>query len=257
MLHDRLYLRRRRDRGWPPSYRAGRRTREDAVETGYRQVAQLTGKLEAHTGASLASLHALDFGCGWGRLALPLAKRCEHVYGLDVAPSVLQEAERNAKKMKVSNVEWLDSGKLAELSGRYDVVISMFVFQHIPVREGERILAMLVEGLRAGGMGAIHVVLRPSKPWARLFRRVTRSMPPRDDKSMPVADEVPNTFPIRRRSRLHALRGYRHMLMGSYSLDRLGRLLADCGVAHWRVDFARASARSHSFDEVTIIFAKD
>src|SRR2546430_16092007 len=122
MLHDRLYLRRRRDRGWVPSYEAGRLTWERALETGYQQVAQLTRTLEAHTGSPLDSLRALDFGCGWGRLALPLAERCEHVYGLDVAPAVLREAERNAKKMNVSNVEWMDSGKLAELSGRYELV---------------------------------------------------------------------------------------------------------------------------------------
>ena len=75
MLHDRLYLRRRRDRGWVSSYQAGRLTRERALETGYEQVAQLTRTLEAHTGSPLDSLRALDFGCGWGRLALPLAER--------------------------------------------------------------------------------------------------------------------------------------------------------------------------------------
>ena len=65
------------------------------------------------------------------------------------------------------------------------------------------------------------------------------------------------TVLARRGSRLRAVRGYRHMLMGSYSLDSLGRQLADCGVTHWRVDFTRASARSRSFDAVTIIFSKD
>jgi SAM-dependent methyltransferase len=255
MLHDRLYLRRRRDRGWVPSYQTGRLTRERALETGYQQVAQLTRTLEAHTGSSLGSLRALDFGCGWGRLALPLAERCEHVYGLDVAPSVLQEAERNAKRLNVTNIEWMDAGKLAELSGRYDLVISMFVFQHIPVREGERILAMLVRGLRPRGMGAIYLVLRPSNPWAQLFRWMTTSPSSLDHKPMPVANGSPDTC-VRRRSRLRALRSYRHMLMGSYSLDRLGRLLADSGVARWRVDFARATT-PRAFDAATIVFAKD
>ena len=256
MFHDRLYLRRRRSRGWVSSYQVGRLTRERALETGYQQVAQLTRALEAHTGSSLDSLRALDFGCGWGRLALPLAERCEHVYGLDVAPSVLQEAERNAKRMNVSNVEWMDSGKLAELSGRYDLVISMFVFQHIPVREGERILAMLVRGLRPGGVGAIHLVLRPSNEWAQLLRWMTRSASRPNHKPTPVTGEPPDTASVRRRSRLRVLRRYRHMLMGSYSLDRLGRLLADSGVARWRVDFARATTPP-SFDEATIVFAKD
>jgi 2-polyprenyl-3-methyl-5-hydroxy-6-metoxy-1,4-benzoquinol methylase len=240
MLPGRLYLRRRRDRGWRFGYQAGDVTWEQAVEKGHEHVARLTRTLEAHTGSSLAGRHALDFGCGWGRFALPLAERCEHVYGLDVAPSVLQEAARNATRLNVGNVEWLDSGQLAELSGRYDLVISMYVLQHIPVREGERIFALLVGGLRPGGIGAIQVVLRPGNPWAPLLRLMTRAGP----------------TPARRRSRLRALRAYRHTIMGAYSLDRLGRLLAAAGVTDWRVSVAR-TARPQAFQAVTIVFAKD
>ena len=50
---------------------------------------------------------ALDYGCGVGRLTLPLAERCEHVYGVDVSPSMLREAARNAARMGLPNVEWV------------------------------------------------------------------------------------------------------------------------------------------------------
>jgi 2-polyprenyl-3-methyl-5-hydroxy-6-metoxy-1,4-benzoquinol methylase len=214
-------------------------TQERFFETGYQQVAKLAAQIERHTGCTLESRRALDFGCGRGRLALPLAERCEYVYGVDVSPSVLREADRNAKRMNVSNVEWLETGRLAELSGRYDLVQSAFVFQHIPSREGERIFATLVRGLRPGGVGAIHLTVRPSHPLAGFFRTKGKSVP-----------SAYNPFNL--------VRGrdwsYPYMLLHSYSLNRIGRLLVDAGVTQWHTRFTPTTERS--YDAVTIIFRK-
>ncbi len=225
MIYDRLYLRRRRDAGWLPSFQTGRITQEDARATGYKQVAKLAGMIEARTGASLESRCALDFGCGWGRLALPLSERCEHVFGVEVSQLVLNEAERIATEANVANVEWLQVDRLDELRGRYDLLISVLVFQHIPVAEGERLFTTLVQGLRPNGVGAIELVLRPAKPLARL-----RVAPSR-------------------------LRGQLHMLRGSYSLNRIGTLLAAEGVSDWHVDYTRAR-KADALDTVRIIFTK-
>jgi 2-polyprenyl-3-methyl-5-hydroxy-6-metoxy-1,4-benzoquinol methylase len=212
-------------------YGYGAKTREEFFERGYKDVARLATTIEALTGSALNSRRALDFGCGVGRLALPLAERCDHVYGLDVSPSVLREADRNARDMNLSNVEWVEAERLAELSGRYDLVLSTFVLQHIPVREGERIFAALLRGLRPGGIGAINVVLRPSHPVAGLLRW-TRTL-------------VRGWDP-----------GYPYMLMRSYSLNRLGRLLADAGITEWHARFTPGTTW-RSYDDVNIIFRKD
>ncbi len=225
MIYERLYLRRRRDAGWMPSFHTGRITEEDARATGYKQLAKLAELIEARTGASLGSRTALDFGCGWGRLALPLAERCEHVFGVEVSQLVLNEAERIATEANLANVEWLQVDRLDELRGRYDLVISVLVFQHIPVAEGERLFTTLVQGLRPGGVGMIELVLRPAKPMARL-----RVAPRR-------------------------LRGQLHMLRGSYSLNRIGRLLAAEGVSDWHVDYTNAPT-SESCDAVRVTFSK-
>jgi trans-aconitate methyltransferase len=247
MIYDRVYLRRRRNVGWRPSYKTGRITREDAADKGYKQLDRLASKIQAYTGASLESRRALDFGCGWGRLAIPLAERCERVYGVDVSPAVLQEAERNANRVNVSNIEWLETERLSELSGRYDLLISTAVFQHIPVREGERLFATLVHGLRPGGVAAVNMVLRPSHPWVELFRWI-RSSP----RSSPSPPNMPRG---RAQSHVQMLRQHRHMLMGAYSLNRLGRLLANEGVSVWHARFMRGTASP--FDAVTIFFRKD
>jgi len=247
MVYDQVYLRRRRKSGWLPSYQTGRISHEEAVATGYKHIALLTKRIEALTGASPESRRALDFGCGWGRLALPLAERCEYVYGVDASAVVLKEAERNASDKKASNVEWLPVARLAELSGRYDLVLSVLVFQHIPVDEGERLFAMLVEGLRPGGVGLIDLVLRPDHPVRGLFGSMKKSL-------------ATSASPLKlvrgwKRSSLGPLRGYLHLLQCSYSLNRAGRLLAEAGVKEWHVEIRPAPESEHS-DTARIVFRK-
>jgi ubiquinone/menaquinone biosynthesis C-methylase UbiE len=216
-------------------------TRERFFDTGRRDVAELAAAIEAHTGSTLQSRRALDFGCGVGRVTLPLAERCEHVYGVDVSLSMLREADRNARSMNLSNVEWVEAGSLPELSGRYDLVQSSLVFQHIPVCEGEQIFATLLRGLRSGGVGVIHVTLRPGHPLAGLLHWTI--------KSVPFAYNLFNLVRGRAWS-------YPHMQMNAYSLNRLGRLLADVGVTEWHAHFMAATTW-RSYDCATIIFRKN
>jgi 2-polyprenyl-3-methyl-5-hydroxy-6-metoxy-1,4-benzoquinol methylase len=187
-------------------------------ERGRRWVGNLGERIQTRTGCTIDSRRALDFGCGVGRIALPLAERCEHVYGLDVSPAVLREADRMAKHLNLTNVEWLDASAVDQLAGSYDLLLSFYVFQHIPSREGERIFAKLVQGLRPGGVAAVHFTIRPSKP--------------RLDKSYP------------------------YMLVNSYSLNRLMRLLAENGIYGVHVTWGNRSGPG-SYEEATLVFRKD
>jgi 2-polyprenyl-3-methyl-5-hydroxy-6-metoxy-1,4-benzoquinol methylase len=196
--------------------------RERFFTKGAEQVATLAARIEAQTGFTLEGQRALDFGCGVGRNALALAERCEHVYGLDVSPAVLREADHNASRLKLSNVEWMQADRLEELDGRYDLVCSFFVFQHIPSREGERIISTLVRGLRPGGVGAIHVTLPPS------FRRLDRS--------------------------------YLYRRLNCYSLSRLGKLLADQSITEWHAKLHPrpvSGTDERSYEDATLLFRKD
>ncbi len=214
--------------------------RERFFETGRRHVAEMLAAIESLIGADFQYRAALDYGCGVGRLTRPLAERCEHVYGVDVSPSMLREAERNAERMGLPNVEWLPAEQLDELSGAYDLVQSFLVFQHIPVREGERIFATLVRGLRPGGAGSIQVALRPSHPPAGAFHWTM--------KTVPFAYNVVNVAQGRAWS-------YPHMQMNHYSLNRLGRLLAEAGITEWHTRFLAGLGRM-SHDSAVIVFRK-
>lgn len=214
--------------------------RERFFETGRRHVAESLAAIESFLGADYECRAALDYGCGVGRVTLPLAERCEHVYGVDVSPSMLREAERNARRMELGNVDWIPAERLDELSGAYDLVHSFLVFQHIPVREGERIFAKLVRGLRPGGVGSIQVALRPSHPAAGAFHWTV--------KTVPLAYNIVNVAQGR-------VWSYPHMQMNHYSLNRLGRLLADEGTTEWHTSFLAGLGRM-SHDSAIIVFRK-
>ena len=101
---------------------------------------------------------ALEFGCGVGRLLLPLARRSRRAIGVDVSPTMLQHCAENARNAGLDNVELV--GDLALLDadhGALDLVLSFIVFQHIPTDLGIVYLAALLRLLRPGGWGLVHL----------------------------------------------------------------------------------------------------
>lgn len=95
---------------------------------------------------------ALDFGCGTGRIAIPLSRQCE-VVGVDVSPSMLAEAQRNS----TGNATFvLSDDELSRVEGKFDLVHSVIVFQHIPIARGMHITEKLLSLLNPGGYAVLH-----------------------------------------------------------------------------------------------------
>ncbi|HET7433662.1 MAG TPA: class I SAM-dependent methyltransferase [Thermoanaerobaculia bacterium] len=116
---------------------------------------------------------ALDFGCGVGRLTIPLARRCGRATGVDIAPEMVAEARANASGVDAAFVT-----NLEDVSERFDFIASLIVFQHIPVSEGVATLTKLLRRLAPGGVAAIHMPLRrPGGVLRRIARRVRGAMP--------------------------------------------------------------------------------
>lgn len=118
---------------------------------------------------------ALDFGCGVGRLALPLARHFSEVTGLDISPAMLKEARTNAGRAGLENVHFAMSDDiLSEATGQFDLVHSYIVLQHIPVKWGMAYLDRMLSVLKPGGVASIHItldrqqgVLRNTLYWAQ------------------------------------------------------------------------------------------
>jgi SAM-dependent methyltransferase len=134
-------------------------TRRDFFATGVGHVDYLMNSIRLNIDPGFAPRTILDFGCGVGRLLIPFAALAQEVVGLDVAQSMLAEARRNCDERQVRNVTLLMSDdQLSALSGKFDLVHSCIVLQHVPFDRGKEIFAALIRHLNPGGIGAIQLV---------------------------------------------------------------------------------------------------
>lgn len=102
---------------------------------------------------------ALDFGCGVGRLAIPMEQHVERVWGLDVSPSMLAEAERNRSLAGCERLILLRSDDaLSALPQLVDLAHSHIVFQHIPWSRGRALFSALAGKVSEGGMLWVQIV---------------------------------------------------------------------------------------------------
>ena len=140
--------------------------KRDFFSTGEAYVNFVLQSIKGHFDTSFTIKRALDFGCGVGRLTIPLSTACEQVVGLDVSPSMLQEARRNAKEIGAENIEFLlADDNLSTIGGQsFDFINSFIVFQHIPLHRGYRLLRRLLSLLSEGGIGVLHFTYSTPPP---------------------------------------------------------------------------------------------
>jgi SAM-dependent methyltransferase len=160
-----------------PKFRGKNLTAEsikELMDSGERHIAAMVALAEEYFGP-IKRGSALDFGCGVGRVLLPLACRFASATGIDVSPAMLDEAKKHAISVGQSNVSFvLSSNDLASLSGSFDLIHSMLVFQHIPTARGEQLLVSLARHLAPDGVAILHLNLRMNRPRWRHFASLLR-----------------------------------------------------------------------------------
>jgi SAM-dependent methyltransferase len=119
----------------------------------------------------------LDFGCGVGRLSLAFARHGCEVTGVDVSPTMRALATQHRDAMGLTKATFIDDLESAP-DRSFDLVISLIVFQHIPVASGEALLRRLLQKLKPDGAAALHFTF--ARPGGRLrrFARTTRASSP-------------------------------------------------------------------------------
>lgn len=94
----------------------------------------------------------LDFGCGVGRFIVHFAKVTKKIVGVDVSGSMLAEAIKNCQKHSVTNAILLKTNdNLSPLQGKFDLIHSFIVFQHINAERGRDIFVKLLSYLKPRG----------------------------------------------------------------------------------------------------------
>ncbi|MEP7288283.1 MAG: methyltransferase domain-containing protein [Chloroflexota bacterium] len=185
-------------------------------ESGENHIDGVLKTIQKHVDSHFNPHECLDFGCGVGRLVIPLARRFPHVVGLDVSESMLAEAKKNCKHYDIHNVSLVQSDDdLKNVNQTFDFIHSVIVFQHIDTRRGYHIAEQLIQRLNVGGIAVLHFtykwdtsLLRKNIHWAQ--------------KNIPLVHNLINIFRGRRIN-------YPRIDMNYYDLNHLNFLLQKHG----------------------------
>jgi SAM-dependent methyltransferase len=198
---------------------------DDFFGSGEQHIDRVISIVQRQIDAQFAPQRCLDFGCGVGRLVIPLAQRYAEVVGVDISPAMLAEAQRNCTERGLHNVTFVQSDDhLARVAGTFDFVHSFIVLQHINQQRGLRLLRQLIERLNPNGVGAIqltyHIELTPMDRWKdRLQRRI------------PLLYKIVNV--INKRPLNHP-----YMLMHRYDLNAVFQIVQTLGCSATHVEFS-------------------
>ncbi len=157
-----------------PDKQGRRWSLDEFLATGEGDVTRLIRTLES-LATPVARHDALDFGCGVGRIAIPLTRRFERVTGLDAAPSMIAQAQRlNPAPDRLTFVH-SDTPRLPFADASFDVVHTYLVLQHIPVDATFGYLREFVRILRPRGVAYFVIPARFGQATGRRSNETTFS----------------------------------------------------------------------------------
>ncbi|SKB28692.1 SAM-dependent methyltransferase [Sphingopyxis flava] len=129
---------------------------------------------KAHIAAKLAlapGQRILDIGCGWGGMAITLAKLADvEVLGITLSQEQLALARERAAAAGVADrvsFELIDYRDLAARdAGRFDRIVSVGMFEHVGARNFETFFRAAANLMTANGVMLLHTIGRFGKPGA-------------------------------------------------------------------------------------------
>ena len=123
--------------------------------SGEEFVAWVRGVLEQKLGAAKEIGRALDFGCGVGRLLVPMAKRAGHVVGVDISDDMRRLCAKHLAEAGCGNATLV--ADMVVMQSPFDWVNSYIVLQHIEPRRGYDIINKLSELTARDGALTLHI----------------------------------------------------------------------------------------------------
>ncbi|WP_423142103.1 class I SAM-dependent methyltransferase [Parablastomonas sp. CN1-191] len=127
------------------------------------KLAHIAAKLHLEPGMTV-----LDIGCGWGGLAIWLAKRCgARVTGITLSEEQLALARQNAQDAGVADrvtFELIDYRDMAARGDRFDRIVSVGMFEHVGQPQFETFFRACSNLLTDQGVMMLHTIGLMGKP---------------------------------------------------------------------------------------------
>lgn len=124
--------------------------------------AHIAKKLQLEPG-----MRVLDIGCGWGGMALSLARDygCE-VTGITLSENQLATAQKRAEAAGLSKRIHFNLQDYRHTSGTFDRIVSVGMLEHVGVPNFDTYFGRVAELLDPDGVALIHTIGRSAPPMA-------------------------------------------------------------------------------------------
>src|SRR5262249_43208094 len=120
--------------------------------------------IESRLAPDFAPSSILEYGCGPGRLAIPLARRAARrsgtVVAVDRSAVMLDLARQTARTQGIDNISFETPDDFARQSRTFDFLSCYLVLQRMPEADGIALLRRLLARLAPGGVAAISLPYR-------------------------------------------------------------------------------------------------
>ncbi|QCE33253.1 class I SAM-dependent methyltransferase [Acetobacteraceae bacterium] len=141
-------------------FKTGKESLEEAQIAKKKHIAQklaLTSK----------NLHVLDIGCGWGGLAITLAKDYGvKVTGITLSKEQLSIAQKRVEKAGLSHLVDFKLSDYRSLHQKFDRIVSVGMLEHVGKSQYEEFFSGVKRLLKTKGVALIHSIGRKDGPYA-------------------------------------------------------------------------------------------
>jgi cyclopropane-fatty-acyl-phospholipid synthase len=117
----------------------------------------------------------LDIGCGWGGLAMSLARAADvDVVGLTLSEPQLETAHHRAKEAGLDGRITFLNQDYRQHSGTYDRIVSVGMFEHVGINHYKAFFEQVSRLLNDNGVAVLHTIGRANgpgstDPWIRRY----------------------------------------------------------------------------------------
>ena len=163
----------------------------------------------------------LDIGCGWGTLALDIAKKtqCE-VVGITLSKNQLEYAQQKAKEMNLENQVEFRLADYRQLNEKFDRVVSVGMFEHVGRKFYNKYFNKVFDFLNEDGVALIHTIgsvnpPRGPQPWITKYIFPGGYTPSLSEVSLPIEKSglIISDIEVLRMHYAHTLKNWKERFM--------------------------------------------
>ena len=163
----------------------------------------------------------LDIGCGWGTLALDMAKKtqCE-VVGITLSKNQLEYAQQKAKEMNLENQVEFRLADYRQFNKKFDRVVSVGMFEHVGRKFYNKYFNKVFDFLNEDGVALIHTIgsvnpPRGPQPWITKYIFPGGYTPSLSEVSLPIEKSglIISDIEVLRMHYAHTLKNWKERFM--------------------------------------------